>query len=94
MGMGFQSPQLPLGVLIALDLTHHYNGGTMTNMDMADYHRAYTQVSQTVAANDFSIHHDVDGIVQELWDTFGHFDFDIIGHDTDRYWAIINKHAF
>lgn len=64
----------------------------MTTYTTAQYHQAHHTVHTTVIENGFQTNHDVDGIVRELWDTFGHFDWDIIGHDTDRYWAILEKH--
>lgn len=61
-------------------------------IDGIEYMRAEHQIRTAVMDNGFNVHHDVDGIVREIWDIFGHFDWDIIGHDTDRYWDIIEKH--
>lgn len=47
---------------------------------------------QVVMDNGFNVHHDVDAIVDEFWELFGHFDWEIIAWDTDRYWAIIENH--
>lgn len=62
----------------------------MNRPDMAAYHHAYIDVEQTVAANDFSINHDIDGILKDVWEEFGHFDFEDI--DFDQFWDIADNH--
>lgn len=64
----------------------------MNTPNTIDLMRAQNQMRQVVMDNGFNVNHDVDAIVQEFWERFGHFDWEIIAHNTDRYWAIIENH--
>lgn len=63
-----------------------------TTIDSIDYMRAEHHIRTLVMDNGFEVHHDIHSIVTEFWETFGHFDWEVIAHDTDSYWAIIEKH--
>lgn len=61
--------------------------------DSIEYMRAQDHIKQTVASHyDFSINHDVDGIVNTIWKQYGHFDFEAI--DVDALNAIIDDNEF
>ncbi|NWN88169.1 MAG: hypothetical protein HLX51_06455 [Micrococcaceae bacterium] len=64
----------------------------MKTVDPIELMRAENYIRQVVMDNSFTVRHDVEAIVREFWQIFGHFDWEIIGWDTDRYWAIIEKH--
>lgn len=66
---------------------------TTSTPDSIQQLRARNYISQTVASHyDFSINHDVDGIVNTVWKQYGHFDFELI--DVDAFQAIVDDHEF
>lgn len=65
---------------------------TISTPDSIEFMRAQDEIRRTVMTNSFAVEHDVDGIVQQLWASFGHFDWDVIDQDTDRFWAIVEHH--